>query len=229
MAPISGTASPLKQTYSSKVVTLPHGKGRILLLADIRGDILACVQATSAAPSRSLSPQRLTLLPTPKSEPPRRRDRGHRLHSHGRLWCARSFSRPWVSCSHPRSPPPPRPSIRRLPGFFEPDSLERIADKTLKHLITYSPTIPQPLRTRLLAPTLSRPNLISLLNPGDRSFPLSQFPQLLPSSQRKIQLKVPTFAVYGACEDVRIIEKCVRACEWAVIQIELSPQGLAPV
>lgn len=78
--------------------------------------------------------------------------------------------------------------------------------RTLKHLITYSPTIPPALRTKLLAPQLPRKDLLHALSPNRDDFHLSQFPLLFGSTPR-LKLIVPTFAVYGACEDVRVVEK----------------------
>ncbi|CDZ98739.1 ser thr protein phosphatase [Phaffia rhodozyma] len=145
------SAASVQQPYDTRVIDLPEGKGRILCIADIRGDIEQLnrlVRETEA-----------------------------------------------VACIHTGDF-----------GFFEASSLDRIADKTLKHLITYSPTISPSLRNRLLLPNIQRANSLSLLAPSESQFHLSQFPQLLGSSPR-LKLLVPTFVIYGACEDVRIIEK----------------------
>ncbi|EJD00807.1 uncharacterized protein FOMMEDRAFT_89286 [Fomitiporia mediterranea MF3/22] len=85
-------------------------------------------------------------------------------------------------------------------GFFESSSLENINDRTLKHLTQYSPLIPNAQRSSLLAPdtppqAIRAAMTISLL---------SEFPLLLSG---QIKLSVPVFTVWGACEDVRILEK----------------------
>ncbi|KAG6829345.1 hypothetical protein H0H92_004711 [Tricholoma furcatifolium] len=84
-------------------------------------------------------------------------------------------------------------------GFFQANSLEHnaINDRTLRHLTMYSPLIPSIQRQHLLAqPDPIRDSLnISLL---------SEFPLLL---NGQIKLDVPVYTVWGACEDVRILEK----------------------
>ncbi|KAK7051354.1 hypothetical protein VNI00_004854 [Paramarasmius palmivorus] len=85
-------------------------------------------------------------------------------------------------------------------GFFESSSLERINDRTLRHLAMYSPLIPSAQRTHLLqqdnTPAFIRQSLnISLL---------SEFPLLLAG---QVKLNIPVFTVWGACEDVQILEK----------------------
>lgn len=84
-------------------------------------------------------------------------------------------------------------------GFFEADSLERITDRTLRHVTQYSPLIPQAQRTHLLSadsPEAIRSTVnVSLL---------SEFPLLLAG---QIKLHVPVFTVWGTCEDVTVLEK----------------------
>lgn len=80
------------------------------------------------------------------------------------------------------------------------NSLERINDRTLRHLTMYSPLISATQRTHLLAsenpPSAIRSTVdISLI---------SEFPLLLAG---QIRLQVPVFTVWGACEDVVILEK----------------------
>ncbi|KAG8759617.1 hypothetical protein FRC11_001721, partial [Ceratobasidium sp. 423] len=84
-------------------------------------------------------------------------------------------------------------------GFFEPSSVERISDRTLRHLVSYSPLIPQDDRPNLLAPDAPLRNLIT----SNSTFQLSEFPQLLAG---QITLEVPVYTVWGACEDVTILE-----------------------
>ena len=84
--------------------------------------------------------------------------------------------------------------------ILEANSLERINDRTLRHLTTYSPLIPSAQRTHLLAPE----NSSSVIRNTVNIELLSEFPLLL-SGQIKIQ--VPVYTVWGACEDVSILEK----------------------
>ncbi|KAH9921545.1 uncharacterized protein BXZ73DRAFT_104427 [Epithele typhae] len=85
-------------------------------------------------------------------------------------------------------------------GFFEAPSLDRINDRTLRHLTMYSPLIPTAQRNHLLAPenpphAVRSTVTISLL---------SEFPLLLSG---QIKLQVPVYTVWGACEDVIVLEK----------------------
>ncbi|KAH9950137.1 hypothetical protein B0H21DRAFT_724989 [Amylocystis lapponica] len=85
-------------------------------------------------------------------------------------------------------------------GFFDASSLDRINDRTLRHLTMYSPLIPTAQRNHLLAPE----NPPSVIRDTVNIALLSEFP-LLVSGQ--IKLQVPVFTVWGACEDVLVLEK----------------------
>lgn len=82
----------------------------------------------------------------------------------------------------------------------EADSLDRITDRTLRHLTQYSPLIPGPQRTHLLSPD----NPPALIRQTVNVNLLSEFP-LLVSGQ--LRFDVPVFALWGACEDVQVLEK----------------------
>jgi hypothetical protein len=84
--------------------------------------------------------------------------------------------------------------------FVEANSLERISDRTLRHLTQYSPLIPSAQRTHLLAPDNPQAIIRSTVNIEL----LSEFPLLLAG---QIKLHVPVFTVWGACEDVFVLEK----------------------
>ncbi|KZT50661.1 hypothetical protein CALCODRAFT_504476 [Calocera cornea HHB12733] len=88
-------------------------------------------------------------------------------------------------------------------GFFDNNSLERINDRTLRHLVLYSPLISPQLRQSRLgndaAPNAIRQTILSHHAPL-----LSEFPMLQSGALR---LAVPVFTVWGACEDVQILEK----------------------
>ncbi|KAF8164921.1 hypothetical protein B0H34DRAFT_649712 [Crassisporium funariophilum] len=85
-------------------------------------------------------------------------------------------------------------------GFFEANSLERINDRTLRHLTMYSPLIPSAQRTHLLAPE----NLPAVIRSTVNIELLSEFPLLLSG---QIKLQIPVYTVWGACEDVLVLEK----------------------
>ena len=82
----------------------------------------------------------------------------------------------------------------------ESSSLERINDRTLRHLTMYSPLIPAAQRNHLLAPENPPSNIRSTINISM----LSEFPLLL-SGQIKFQ--IPVYTVWGACEDIVVVEK----------------------
>ncbi|KAJ3540575.1 hypothetical protein NMY22_g4235 [Coprinellus aureogranulatus] len=85
-------------------------------------------------------------------------------------------------------------------GFFESSSLEKINDRTLRHLTMYSPLIPSAQRQHLL----SNENPPSVIRATVNIELLSEFPLLLSG---QIKLQVPVYTVWGACEDVQVIEK----------------------
>ncbi|PCH41644.1 hypothetical protein WOLCODRAFT_137517 [Wolfiporia cocos MD-104 SS10] len=85
-------------------------------------------------------------------------------------------------------------------GFFEASSLDRINDRTLRHLTMYSPLIPTVQRNHLLAPE----NNASVVRSTVTISLLSEFPLLLSG---QIKLQVPVYTVWGACEDVSVLEK----------------------
>ncbi|KAG0147891.1 hypothetical protein CROQUDRAFT_132200 [Cronartium quercuum f. sp. fusiforme G11] len=98
-------------------------------------------------------------------------------------------------------------------GFYEPTSLERISDRTLRHLIQYSSLITPQFRSQLLAPNMnvhsirqmiSNPPTTILQDSNLADFPLSEFPDLLSG---KLKFDVPVYTIWGACEDVAILEK----------------------
>ncbi|PWY98644.1 hypothetical protein BCV70DRAFT_25350 [Testicularia cyperi] len=100
-------------------------------------------------------------------------------------------------------------------GFYEPSSFERISDRTLRHLVQYSTLISPSLRTKLLGadpprggPASAEKTIAtSSLRQQVLQHPdplLSEFPDLLLG---KIKLSVPVFTVWGACEDVAILER----------------------
>ncbi|SAM86362.1 uncharacterized protein UBRO_08823 [Ustilago bromivora] len=109
-------------------------------------------------------------------------------------------------------------------GFYDNASLERVSDRTLRHLVQYSTLIDPNLRAQLLAADSPRgPAAAAAAAAGEKSssaagmrqqiaqqhFPLSQFPlsQFSDLLRGKIKLQVPVFTVWGACEDVAILER----------------------
>lgn len=86
-------------------------------------------------------------------------------------------------------------------GFYDRSSLERIGERPLKHWIQYTTLISSQTRTRLLS---SAPEAMYRTIEQSPHTLLSEFPEFL---SREKQLDVPVYTVWGACEDVAIIEK----------------------
>ncbi|KAI0051455.1 hypothetical protein FA95DRAFT_1554545 [Auriscalpium vulgare] len=85
-------------------------------------------------------------------------------------------------------------------GLFEASSLDRIHDRTLRHLTMYSPLISSAQRNHLLSPDNTPAAIRQTLSISM----LTEFPLLLSG---QIKLQVPVFTVAGACEDIIVIEK----------------------
>lgn len=89
-----------------------------------------------------------------------------------------------------------------------------MSERTLRHLVQYSSLISSAFRSQLLAPATTFAQMRALLlDPPRGSFPdsktgtdfgLSEFPKLLSG---ELKLSVPVYTVWGACEDVAILEK----------------------
>ena len=124
-------------------------------------------------------------------------------------------------------------------GFYETDSFSRISDRTLRHLVQYSTLIHTALRNKLLSADVP-PGRGSVTTPGavpppttsckemrklildDADCPLlTQFPDLLSG---KLRLEVPVYTVWGACEDVRILEK-LRTAEYIVPNLNILDEA----
>ena len=96
----------------------------------------------------------------------------------------------------------------RRPFFLSPDpdhrveasSIERIHDRTLRHLVMYSPLIPSAQRNHLLSSENTPAAMRNTINIDM----LSEFPLLLSG---QVKLQVPVFTVAGACEDILLLEK----------------------
>ncbi|GAA6060269.1 hypothetical protein JCM10212_003969 [Sporobolomyces blumeae] len=121
-------------------------------------------------------------------------------------------------------------------GFYEPSSLGSISDRTLKHLVQYSSLITPAFRSQLLSTSTSPTQMRHLLaNPppsaqssADGSAPLefalSEFPKLLNGT---LELNVPVYTVWGACEDVSILEK-IRLAPNSTVSVPSDPSTLPP-
>ncbi|KAL9944061.1 hypothetical protein ACHAQF_005173 [Verticillium nonalfalfae] len=102
-------------------------------------------------------------------------------------------------------------------GFYDDTSLERIAEKTLKHVAQYSPLIPEPIKKSIQQ---GGPGSVkSRFAPSD--LPLSELSLLLSGD---IKLDVPVYTVWGACEDVRVLEK-FRSGEYKVNNLHIIDEA----
>ncbi|KAI3321202.1 hypothetical protein HD806DRAFT_503304 [Xylariaceae sp. AK1471] len=100
-------------------------------------------------------------------------------------------------------------------GFYDETSLERIAEKTLKHVAQYSPLISENVKK-----SISQPGPVKQrFQPED--LPLSQLPQLI---KGEFKLEVPVYTVWGACEDVRVLEK-FRSNEYKVPNLHIIDEN----
>jgi hypothetical protein len=126
-------------------------------------------------------------------------------------------------------------------GFYESESFERISDRTLRHLVQYSTLIPASLRTQLLSadapgartnaatpgsqplppPTTSCKEMRSQILSHPNSPLLTQFPLLLSGA---LKFKVPVYTVWGACEDVRVLEK-LRTNEYVIDNLHILDEA----
>lgn len=102
-------------------------------------------------------------------------------------------------------------------GFYDDTSLDRIAEKTLKHVAQYSPLIPDPVKKAIQqggnGPVKTRFPASDL--------PLSELPLLLSG---EVKLDVPVYTVWGACEDVRVLEK-FRSSEYRVPNLHIIDEA----
>ncbi|PKS11438.1 hypothetical protein jhhlp_003201 [Lomentospora prolificans] len=101
-------------------------------------------------------------------------------------------------------------------GFYDDTSLERIAEKTLKHVAQYSPLISENVKKAIQtgpSPVKSR------FSPSE--LPLSELPLLLSGD---LKLDVPVYTVWGACEDVRVLER-FRSGEYKVNNLHIIDEA----
>lgn len=103
-------------------------------------------------------------------------------------------------------------------GFYDDTSLERIAEKTLKHVAQYSPLISEAVKKAISQPG-NGASVKSRFSPTE--LPLSELPLLL---NGELKLDVPVYTVWGACEDVRVLEK-FRSREYKVQNLHIIDEA----
>ncbi|KAF4978689.1 hypothetical protein FDECE_18175, partial [Fusarium decemcellulare] len=102
-------------------------------------------------------------------------------------------------------------------GFYDNTSLERIAEKTLKHVAQYSPLISEPVKKAIQQ---GGPGPVKTRFPPNE-LPLSELPLLISGD---LKLEVPVYTVWGACEDVRVLEK-FRTGEYKVNNLHIIDEA----
>ncbi|OOO04603.1 Protein of unknown function DUF2433 [Aspergillus oryzae] len=103
-------------------------------------------------------------------------------------------------------------------GFYDDTSLDRIAEKTLKHVAQYSPLLPENVK-RAIAQTPPQQSIKQRFSPDQ--LPLSELSMLL---DKRLTLDVPVYTVWGACEDVRVLEK-FRSGEYKVNNLHIIDEA----
>ncbi|KAF8524794.1 hypothetical protein BDD12DRAFT_904538 [Trichophaea hybrida] len=103
-------------------------------------------------------------------------------------------------------------------GFYDESSLDRIADKTLRHVAQYSPLLEDSLKKQIQNPGPGL-NIKQLVNQVQQ--PLSELPLFL---SQKYSLDVPVYTVWGACEDVRVLEK-FRSGEYKINNLHIIDEA----
>ncbi|KAI9732802.1 MAG: hypothetical protein M1834_003740 [Cirrosporium novae-zelandiae] len=103
-------------------------------------------------------------------------------------------------------------------GFYDESSLERIAEKTLKHVAQYSPLLPDHVK-RSIAQSPPGQSIKGRF-PAEK-LPLSELPLFL---NKSLNLRVPVYTVWGACEDVRVLEK-FRSGEYKVNNLHIIDEA----
>lgn len=103
-------------------------------------------------------------------------------------------------------------------GFYDDRSLDRIAEKTLKHVAQYSPLLSEPVK-RSIATAPAQPPIKERF--AREHLPLSELPLFL---NKTYTLNVPVYTVWGACEDVQVLEK-LRSGEYKIDNLHIIDEA----
>jgi hypothetical protein len=103
-------------------------------------------------------------------------------------------------------------------GFYDDRSLDRIAEKTLKHVAQYSPLLSDSVK-RSIAQAPPQPPIKERF--AREHLPLSELPLFLNKTHT---LNVPVYTVWGACEDVQVLEK-LRSGEYKVDNLHIIDEA----
>ncbi|MCJ1356638.1 MAG: hypothetical protein MMC33_006633 [Icmadophila ericetorum] len=105
-------------------------------------------------------------------------------------------------------------------GFYDDTSLDRIAEKTLKHVAQYSPLLSENVKRQIQALGPQQQQPLKQRFPPDQ-LPLSELSAFISG---KYTLDVPVYTVWGACEDVRVLEK-FRSGEYKVDKLHIIDEA----
>ncbi|KAF2117366.1 hypothetical protein BDV96DRAFT_24606 [Lophiotrema nucula] len=103
-------------------------------------------------------------------------------------------------------------------GFYDDRSLDRIAEKTLKHVAQYSPLLSDNVK-RSIASAPPQPPIKERF--AREHLPLSELPLFL---NKTYTLHVPVYTVWGACEDVQVLEK-LRSGEYKIDNLHIIDEA----
>ncbi|CAD6582980.1 MAG: hypothetical protein ASARMPREDX12_001139 [Alectoria sarmentosa] len=104
-------------------------------------------------------------------------------------------------------------------GFYDEDSLQRIADKTLKHVAQYSPLLSENTKRVIQASQPQNFDVKQRFSPHEL-----QLSELSMFIDKKLKLDIPVYTVWGACEDVRVLEK-FRSGEYKVDNLHIIDEA----
>lgn len=107
-------------------------------------------------------------------------------------------------------------------GFYDHSSLERMTDKTLRHVIQYSPLVSPSSRSNTFSthPNNDIANLRRAVQGSEKNV-ISELQEFLDG---KKQLQVPVYTVWGACEDVSVLEK-FRSQEYKIANLNIVDEA----
>lgn len=92
-------------------------------------------------------------------------------------------------------------------------------NRTLKHVAQYSPLLSDPIKRQIQTLPSQQANLKQRFSPDQ--LPLSELPSFISGAYK---LDVPVYTVWGACEDVRVLEK-FRAGEYRVPNLHIIDEA----
>ncbi|KAF2009674.1 hypothetical protein BU24DRAFT_455610 [Aaosphaeria arxii CBS 175.79] len=103
-------------------------------------------------------------------------------------------------------------------GFYDDRSLDRIAEKTLKHVAQYSPLLSDATKRSIASAPPQPPIKERFVR---EHLPLSELPLFL---NKTYTLNVPVYTVWGACEDVQVLEK-LRSGEYKIDNLHIIDEA----